>query len=99
MKSVESILIERAELISRAAVQRERLASQLRILEGPVAVVERAVEGAHWLRAHPHVVLLGVALAFALAPSRMIRIARRSFILWRSWGWVFSLLREKLLPR
>jgi hypothetical protein len=98
MKSVETIVIERAELISRAAIQRERLADQVRVLERPAAVVERALDGVNWLRAHPHVALLGAGVVVALAPGKAFRVARRSFVLWRSWRWLFSLLRAKLLP-
>ncbi len=98
MKSVEAIVLERAELISRAAVQRERLAEQLQGLERPAALVDCAMAGVQWLRAHPHLVLLAAGAVVALTPGKTFRVARRGFVLWRSWHWAFSLIREKLLP-
>ena len=94
MKRVENILQRRAELIARAALQRARLADQLEIFQGPIALAQRAHASVLWVRSNPFWLLAAVATVVALSPGKTFRIARRAFVLWRDWRWAVAYFRK-----
>lgn len=75
----------RGELTAHIAMQRAAIAAHA----GPVArllgTADRAIEGTHWLKRHPQVVLAFVAGLAVVRPRRAWRWAKRAFFLWRSW--------------
>lgn len=88
MTPVDRIRAERAQLLARAAVDRERVSAQLRAWEAPLAVLDRGVAAARYVRQHPQwIVTMAVVLA-VLRPRRAVAWARNGLIVWRAWRWL-----------
>ena len=88
MNQVDDIRAKRAQLLARAAVERERISAQLRAWEAPLALVDRSVAAARYIRRNPQWII-GAAIVFAvLRPRRAFAWARRGLIAWRAWRWV-----------
>lgn len=92
MNRTEDRLIEIARrkerLIARAEAQRAAIGESIRRLEGPIGIVDRGLEVARFLQAHP--VLVGAAVAALVVFSRrgLPSLAGRVFSAWRLWRWV-----------
>jgi hypothetical protein len=67
------------------AAQRKALASHAGPLESALGNVDRALVGVDWLKAHPEVVGVAVAIAVAVSPKRTWRWSKRAFLVWRGW--------------
>jgi hypothetical protein len=62
------------------------------------AVGDLAVDGAHWLRRHPELVV-GVGAALIVAhPKRAWRWARRAFLAWQTWRKLHRLVDRGATP-
>lgn len=97
---LDDIRWRRTQLVARAAVQRGEVTAVLQRLAEPLRMVDMAVAGLHYLKAHPLVpvaALAGMSMAFMLSRNYSIfrllqRILFRAFALWRayrSWGvWI-----------
>ena len=83
----------RGELTATIAMQRSALQSHMRPLLPVFGVADRAVDGAHWLRRHPWVVGVALAVVAIARPVRAWRWGKRAFFLWRGW----KNLRTKLI--
>lgn len=78
----QTLTARKQHLLIRSAELRVGLAHDARALQGPLAVVNQAVAGVQWLRAHP-LVPLGAIIALAvLRPRRALGWVAK---LW--WGW------------
>lgn len=74
----ERLRVRSAEL--RLAVRRES-----QVLELPLAVADRVVAGARWLRRNPQWPLGALAVLVVLRPRRALRWAARAWWGWRLW--------------
>lgn len=73
------------QLQDRSARLRGRLADDLQVLRGPLALADRLRLGWRWLHVHPEA-LAGAAMLLAVArPRRIWRLASRSWALWQLW--------------
>jgi len=83
MNQAGEIRAERARLLARAAVERERVLVQLRAWEAPLALVDRSVAAARYVHRHPHW-LIAAAVVFAiLRPRRALAWMRNGLVAWR----------------
>lgn len=88
MNRVGEIRAERARLLARAALERERVLVQLRAWEAPLALVDKSVAGARYVHRHPQW-LIAAAIVFAvLRPRRALAWVRNGLIAWRALQWV-----------
>ena len=97
---LDDIRWRRTQLVARAAVQREEVTVAVQCLAEPLRMVDTAVAGLRYLKAHPLVpvaAVVGMSMAFMLSRNYSIfrllqRVLFRSFALWRayrSWGvWI-----------
>ena len=84
MASLEDIVRRKDRLILRCAQQRQEIAASVADLRQPIAVADRILEAMAYLRAHPLLLGVGVAVAVALRPRTLSRFALRAFSLWRT---------------
>jgi YqjK-like protein len=84
---------KRARLMARAAVERERLSTQLQACEAPLALVDKGIAAARYIRQHPQWLVTAVVLLVVLRPRRALAWARNGLIAWRAWRWISQSLR------
>ncbi len=79
------IMRERERLLARCGAQRAEIAALARQWEGPLTVADHAVAGINYLRRHP--VVLGVLVALLTVVQRrgLWVWTRRGFELWRAY--------------
>ena len=86
MNEKRLVLAERqGALKARIALQREQLAAHAWPLEEALALGDKAVAGADWVKANPVPVGAAVAVVALLKPARAWRWAKRGFLAWRGW--------------
>lgn len=83
---------KRGELKARIAMQRDALAQNIWPVENLLGLGDRAVDGVQWMKRHPGAVGAAVFALVVARPRRVLRLARRGFIAWRS----FQALRSHL---
>ncbi|MDR3323567.1 MAG: YqjK-like family protein [Zoogloeaceae bacterium] len=83
---------QRGMLRARAAAQRETLAAQGRTLAQVCAVVDQVQAGTTWVKRHPALVGVALAILVAAKPARLWRWTRRAALLWQGW----QALRQRL---
>lgn len=93
MKPLTEIRARRARLMAQAAVERERISVQLRAWEAPLALLDRGLEAARYVRRHPQWLIAAVAVLAVLRPRRAFGWARNGLIAWKAWRWVSVSLR------
>ncbi len=93
MNRLTQIRARRAQLLARAAVQRERLSVQLQPWETPLALVDKSIAAARYVRRHPQWIVAAVVLLIVLRPRRALSWARNGLIAWRAWRWISQSLR------
>lgn len=96
---MNSTLLDLALKKQRLQIASESLRSDFGIYAAGLAPVfagaDYAVEGAHWLRRHPQlIVAAGVAL-IVMRPQRAWRWARRGFVGWQAWRKLRDLLDRR----
>ena len=79
------IMRERERLLMRCDAQRLDLAEMIAQLQGPLKVVDRAIEGINYLRSHPLVFGAGLVLLMMIRPRGWLGWVRRGFVLWRAY--------------
>ena len=84
--------VRRERLLAQAAAQRDEVALLLAPLAGPLALADRGVAAAAYLRAHPELVLIAATALVVLSPKRALRWARRSYAVWRGYRWAAGAL-------
>ena len=87
------LALRQGELRARIALQRTALASHSGGLERALGAVDMALAGVGWLKAHPVVVGITVAVVVVVSPRRTWRWGRRVFYVWRGWQTVRNSLR------
>ena len=93
MNEVDDIRARRAELLARAAVERERISVQLRRWEAPLAFVDSGMAAVRNIRRNPQWLFAAALVLAVLRPRRAIAWARNGLIVWRAWRWVANSLR------
>jgi small neutral amino acid transporter SnatA (MarC family) len=91
-RRLAQIYVRRERLVAKAAAQRDEVALLLAPLAGPLAVADRGVAAAVYVRAHPEIVLIAAAALVVLSPKRALRWARRAFAVWRGYRWAAAAL-------
>lgn len=94
MTQVDEIRARRAELLARAAVERERISVQLRLWEAPLALVDNSIAAVRTIRRHPQWLIAAALVLAVLRPRRALAWARNGLIAWRAWRWVSNSLRS-----
>ncbi|MBE2258991.1 MAG: YqjK-like family protein [Candidatus Accumulibacter sp.] len=83
------LAVERGRLLERISSQRERLGRDLQPVGEALQTADRAVatirKGTTYVKQHPEVVTVGVALLVVVQPRRVWRWSKRAFFAWRSW--------------
>jgi hypothetical protein len=75
-RRLAQIYVRRERLVAKAAAQRDEVALLLAPLAGPLAVADRGVAAAVYVRAHPEIVPLGAA---GLRRVARLPLGRRRF--------------------
>jgi len=94
MSAVSELREKRARLVARAAAERAQLAVQLQAWRAPLSLLDRAVAGARYLRRHPQWIVAAAVILAILRPRRAFIWARRGFLVWRTWRWLFLATRK-----
>jgi hypothetical protein len=98
-RRLAQVRARRERLIAKAAAQRDEMALLLEPWRGPLAVADRGVTVAAYLREHPSIVIVAVAALVVLAPKRAFRWARRAFGVWRGYRWAAKALHQAIPAR
>jgi hypothetical protein len=87
----------KADLIARAAAQREAIAGELTAWQSRTRLIDRGMSLLRTVKAHP--VLAGVAVAVLLFSRRasLMRWTGRLVMLWRGWRMLQGVLRTHQL--
>ncbi len=80
-----AVMRQRERLLARCNAQRGEIAALVGQLAGPIAIADRAIAGINYLRQHP--VILGVLVAVLAIVQRRgwWGWAQRGFVLWRAY--------------
>ncbi|HTO47148.1 MAG TPA: YqjK-like family protein [Burkholderiales bacterium] len=97
-RRLDQIHARREQLLARSAAQRDELALLLAPLKGPLALADRGLAVAQYVRAHPGLVAIAVAGFVVFSPKRAFRWARRAFSVWRGYRWAARALAELAPP-
>ena len=79
------LTLRQGELRARIAIQRNALAEHSTGLERVLGIADKALAGVDWVKAHPEVVGVTVAVVVVVSPARTWRWGRRAFFVWRGW--------------
>lgn len=83
------LAVQRGRLIERISNQRQLLGQQLQPLGSGLRTADRVVatirNGSAYVKQHPEVVTVAVAVLVVLQPRRVWRWTKRGFFAWRTW--------------
>jgi hypothetical protein len=85
MDDLNEIARRKERLIARCEAQRGIIAEVFRDLRQPIAVVDRALSVAGFLRAHPVVVAAAVAGLIVFRRRSFLGLLTRGLAAWRMW--------------
>lgn len=88
MSAIERIIQRRAELITRAAQQRDDIATALGTLRAPLAVADKGVAAVTYVKSHPGIAAAVIVATAVISPRRTLRWAQRALLVWRGVRWV-----------
>jgi hypothetical protein len=80
---LEEIRSRRAQLVQRAARQRDDIARTLQSLSLPVAVIDRSIALWAYLKSRPALLAVSVILVLALRPRRTFKLIPAALALWQ----------------
>ena len=89
-----AIQVRRAQLIERAAREREDLDRALQVWVQPLGFLDRCIGAVRYVLSRPPLVAGAAALLVVLRPRGAFKWARRAFGLWQGYRW----LAHKLTP-
>ena len=98
MPQLNDLRLQRGRLLERITTQRYVLIAEVRPVQVALGRVDTARAGLRragdYVRQNPGTVGLLTAVLFAFNIRRALRLARRGFIIWRTW----RMLRRQLSP-
>jgi hypothetical protein len=97
MNRVGRIRAERAQLLARAAVEREGVLLQLRAWQAPLALADRGVAAARYAHRHPQWLIAAAVVLAILRPRRALAWVRNGLVAWRALRWLSA--RPRCLTR
>jgi YqjK-like protein len=84
-----ALLYQRGQLVERIAHQRVTLARELAPVQSVLGATDQAVaaarSGLQFLKEHPLVLTVAVAMLALFKPRRTLRLLSRGFVVWRAW--------------
>jgi hypothetical protein len=89
---LDQIQARRERLLAKSAAQRDEVALLLAPWHAPLAIADKGLMIAAYLREHPSIVVVAVAALVVLSPKRAFRWARRAFAAWRGYRWAVNAL-------
>ena len=96
MRSLNEILVQRGRLLERVTTQRYFLMAQVQPVRKALDRTDRALAqvqaGVAYIKRYPAVAGVALAVMCAFNVRRVFRLARRGFIVWRTW----RMLRERV---
>jgi hypothetical protein len=96
MSKLNDLLVQRGRLLERIEAQRDALVYEVQPVQAALDATDRLVakvrQGVSYIKSHPGITALAVAVLVALRGRRILRFAKRGFFLWKTW----RVLREKL---
>lgn len=79
---LHELALKKQRLELRSEGLRQEIANAALALQPSLAGVDRLAEGIGWLRRHPATVLAAVAGLLLARPRRLLRLAKRGWLLW-----------------
>jgi hypothetical protein len=79
------VALHKERLVARANAQRAAMGDGLRQLQGPIAVADGAISVVQYLKSHPLLVAVAVAVLVASRGRGALSIAGRALSAWRLW--------------
>ncbi|MHB1099825.1 MAG: YqjK-like family protein [Burkholderiales bacterium] len=89
---MNAIALRKQAILAKIERQRLDLAREAQILKPPLAAIDRGIAFARYLKEHPLVPALAVAIFFVLRPVRTFRWLKRGWFFWS----LYKNAREKL---
>jgi YqjK-like protein len=99
MSALQDILLRRERLVAEAQAQRTALAADLRVCHSVVAVIDRGVMLARWMRARPYLVVALVTAIAVLRPRFALAWSARILTLWRAGRFLYEAVKPALESR
>ena len=97
MKTLTDVYVQRGRLLERIALQRVVLIDDMHPVHAALNTTDRVLgyvnAGVAYVKRHPGITALGVAVLFAVKGRRIFRLAKRGFFVWQAW----RTLRERVL--
>ena len=98
IRRLNELHVQRGRLLERITTQRYVLIAEVQpvraALDKTDSVLAQIRTGVAYVKRYPAVAGLAVAVMFAFNFRRVIRVARRGFVLWKTW----RMIRERLVP-
>lgn len=82
-EKIDRLAARRAMLIARAASQREELAQAAMPWRASLAVIDRGLSIARYLRQHPVFLLAAATTAALMRPRRLFKWIKHGWLAWR----------------
>lgn len=83
------LAVERGRLIERISNQRQQVEREWRPVGDALRTADYAVarirQGGDYVKEHPEVVAIGVAVLVVVKPRRVWRWSKRAYVVWRTW--------------
>ena len=96
MQRLNELHLQRGRLLERITTQRYVLITEVQPVRAALDKTDRVLAhvraGVDYVKRYPAVAGLAVAVLFAFNFRRVFRLARRGFVVWRTW----RMLRERL---
>lgn len=88
MSAMDRIRQRRAELIARAAHQRDDIAAALGALRAPLSVADKGVAAVTYVKNNPGIAAAAIVTVVVISPRRALRWAQGALLVWRGVRWM-----------
>lgn len=95
MRARADILERRARLLAEAEGQRQALSESFAVCRGVLAVADRGIAWAGWIRARPYLVVAVVTAIAVLRPKLALAWSARAIALWRVGGLLYEVIKPQ----
>ena len=93
--AVLELALKKQRLQLQGETLRSDFGRQASGLRPAFAGADLAVDAAHWLRAHPQIVVATTVALLVAKPSRVWRWGRRAFVGWQAWRKVRDFIDQR----